>query len=52
MPGAIALVIALVIVLPVLVLVSGAVAAAILGHFLVREAEERHAGSELVDLNT
>ena len=30
---------------------SGAVAAAILGTCLVREAEERNAGSELVDLN-
>jgi hypothetical protein len=49
--GAIALVVVLLL-FPVLVGMGGAVAAAILGHFLVREAELRHAGSELVDLNT
>ncbi len=50
-PGAIAIVIVL-LVLPILVVMSGAVAAAIIGHFLVTDAEARHEGSELVDLNT
>ena len=48
--GAIALVVVLLL-FPVLVALGGAVAAAVLGHFLVQEAEQRHAGSELVDLN-
>ena len=50
MAGAVAIVIVL-LVLPVLVIMSGAVAAAILGTFLVKDAEERNEGSELVDLN-
>jgi hypothetical protein len=49
--GAIVLVVLLVL-FPVVVAMSGAVAAAVLGTFLVRDAEERHAGSELVGLDT
>lgn len=51
MLGAIPLLIALLIVIPVSVLLSGAVVAAVLGWRLKDDAEERHAGSELVDLN-
>ncbi len=50
--GAIILVLVIVFVLPSAVLMSGGVAAAILGYFLKDEAERRHAGSELLDLNT
>jgi len=49
--GAIVLVVVLLL-FPVVAALSGALAAAILGHFLVRDAEERHAGSELLELNT
>ena len=49
-PGAIAIVIVL-LVLPIVVCMSGAIAAAIIGHFLVQDAEARHEGSELLDLN-
>ena len=51
MAGAVAIVIILVVVLPVLVLMSGAIAAAILGTFMVKDGEERNEGSELLDLN-
>ena len=50
MIGAIALVVVLLLI-PVAVLLTGAVAVAVLGHFLQQDAEERHAGSELIDLN-
>ena len=50
MLGAIVLVVAMLLLIPV-VLASGGVMAAILGSFLKADAEERHAGSELVDLN-
>lgn len=36
--------------IPVAVLMSGAAAAALLGHVLRRDAEERHPGSELIEL--
>ncbi|HEX8805149.1 MAG TPA: hypothetical protein VF743_13175 [Acidimicrobiales bacterium] len=51
MIGAIVLVIVLVVVIPVGVLMSGAVAAAALGESARRDAEGRHEGSELVELN-
>ena len=51
MLGAIILTVVIVFVLPSAVLMSGGVAAAFLGHFLKAEADERHAGSELIDLN-
>ncbi|MEZ5215291.1 MAG: hypothetical protein R2705_01810 [Ilumatobacteraceae bacterium] len=50
MPGAIAIVIVLLL-LPVMVIMSGALAAGVLGQFLTKDAEERHEGSELLDLN-
>jgi ABC-type thiamin/hydroxymethylpyrimidine transport system permease subunit len=50
MPGAIAIVVFLLI-LPVFVLVSGAVASAVLGQVLFRNAELTHEGSELIELN-
>jgi hypothetical protein len=50
MAGAVAIVIVLLLI-PVAVLMSGAVAAAVLGHFLWRDADVRHEGSELVELN-
>ncbi len=34
-----------------MVLISGGVAAAIIGHFLQRDGEVRHAGSELLALD-
>ena len=51
MLGAIVLVIALLVVIPVTVLMTGAVIAAVMGWRLKDDAEERHAGSELIDLN-
>jgi hypothetical protein len=50
MAGAIAIIIVL-LAIPVVVLMSGAVASAVLGHFLWKDAETRHEGSELVGLN-
>ena len=52
MLGAIILVLVIVFVLPSAVLISGGVASAAPGWFLKDEAEQRHAGSELLDLNT
>jgi len=49
-PGAIAIVIVLLLI-PVLVMLSGGVAAGVLGFFLGRDAEARHAGSELLELD-
>ena len=49
--GAIILVLVIVFVLPSAVLISGGIASAILGFFLKDEAEGRHAGSELLDLD-
>ena len=51
MPGAIAVVIALVLVIPVAVIMSGGILAAIMGTLLKIDAEKRHEGSELLDLN-
>ena len=51
MIGAIILAIVIVIAIPVGVLMSGGVAAAIIGHFLKEEGEASHPGSELIDLN-
>lgn len=50
MPGAIAIVVVLLI-FPSLVLMSGGVASAILGFFLQRDGEVRHEGSELLSLD-
>jgi hypothetical protein len=45
------IVIVLVVVIPVGVLISGGVAAALLGWSLKEDAERRNEGSELVELN-
>lgn len=50
MPGAIAIVVVLVL-LPVLICIGSAVLAAILGVVVNRDAEVRNEGSELLDLN-
>jgi hypothetical protein len=49
--GAILLVVLLVLVGPIMVMMSGALGAAILGVFLKDDVEETHEGSELIDLN-
>ena len=51
MIGAVIIAIVLVIAIPVAVLMSGGVAAAVIGHFLKEEGEASHPGSELIDLN-
>ena len=51
MPGVIIIAIVLVVAMPVSVLMSGAVASALLGYFLKEEAETSHAGSELIETN-
>ncbi|MFZ9541723.1 MAG: hypothetical protein ACO292_11360 [Ilumatobacteraceae bacterium] len=51
MPGAIVLIV-LLLAFPVVVGLSTAGLAALLGHFLWKDAEIRHEGSELLDLNT
>jgi hypothetical protein len=38
--------------LPVLILLGAAVGAAVFGNLVTADAEARHEGSELVDLNT
>ena len=50
MPGAIAIVVVLLL-LPVLVCMGSAVIAMVLGVVLNNDAEVRHEGSELLDLN-
>ena len=50
MPGAIAIVLVLVL-LPVMVCMGSAVIAVVFGVVLNRDAEVRHEGSELLDLN-
>jgi len=49
--GAVIIAIVLVIVIPVSVLMSGSVGAALIGWFLRDNADRAHEGSELVDLN-
>lgn len=49
MAGAIAIVIVLLI-FPILILVGGGLASAVIGFFLQRDGEIRHAGSELLEL--
>ena len=50
MAGAIAIVVVLLI-FPTLVLMSGGIGSAIIGHFLQRDGEIRHEGSELLDID-
>jgi hypothetical protein len=52
MIGPVLIVIVLVLAIPVAVLVSGAVASAVLGWFLRDHVEHAHEGSELLELNT
>ena len=52
MLGAIILAIVILIAIPVGVLMSGGVAAAVIGHFLKEEGEASHPDSELIDLNS
>lgn len=49
MAGAIAIV-AVLLIFPTLILVSGGVAAAVIGHFLQRDGELRNEGSEFLEL--
>jgi hypothetical protein len=49
-PGAVAIVIVLLI-LPVIICISFAVIAAVLGQLLYKDGEDRNEGSELLDLN-
>lgn len=50
MPGAIIIVVVLLLI-PVMVMMSGGVLSAVIGQFLTRDAEVRHEGSELLDLD-
>lgn len=50
MPGAIAILIALLI-FPVVAIMGTAVIAAVLGFLLDRDGQQRHEGSELLDVN-
>ena len=51
MEGAVAIAIVLAVVMPVAVILSGGIAAAILGTFLYKDNEAGHEGSELLDTN-
>ena len=51
MAGAIVVAILIVIVLPVTLIMTGTVVAGLLGWSLKDDAEDRHEGSELIDLN-
>jgi hypothetical protein len=46
MAGGVIIVVLMVLVIPVAIFVGGFVWSALMGHFLVRDAEERYAGSE------
>ena len=50
MPGAVAILIALVI-FPVIAIMGSATIAVVLGFLLNRDGEQRHEGSELLDVN-
>lgn len=50
MPGAIAIVVVLLLI-PVLVLMTGGLASAVIGTILGRDADARHEGSELLQLD-
>ena len=50
MVGVVAIIVVLLLI-PVMVLMSGGVASAIIGFFLGRDADARHAGSELLELD-
>ncbi len=50
MAGVVAILVVLLLI-PVIVLMSGGVASALIGLFLGRDADARHAGSELLELD-
>ena len=50
MVGVVAIIVVLLLIL-VMVLMSGGVASAIIGYFLGRDADARHAGSELLEFD-
>lgn len=50
MAGAVAIALVLLVVIPVAVMMSGAVLAALIGFVLQRDGDARHEGSELLDL--
>jgi hypothetical protein len=52
MPGALVIAVILLVVIPVSIILTGAVVAAILGTTLKENGEATHEGSELIDLNT
>ncbi len=52
MIGAIVVIIALVVVIPVSVIMSGGVLAGVIAHFLRTEGEHGHEGSEILDLHS
>ena len=49
--GALIILVALVVILPVSFIITGGVLSVLLGHSLRKEGEYRHEGSELIDLN-
>ena len=51
MPGALIIVVVLVVVIPVSVILTGAVVVGILGWSLKENGDATHEGSELIDLN-
>lgn len=51
MAGAIAIVVIVMVVMPVLLIMSGTIVAALLGQTAKADAEARHEGSELIDLS-
>jgi len=51
MGGAIAVVIALVVVIPIAVIMTGGILAAVIGTLLKINGEQEHEGSELIELN-
>lgn len=51
MGGTIVIIIALVIVVPVAIIMSGLVASALLGHVLKKDVDAQHEGSELLELS-
>lgn len=51
MLGAVLVAIAIVVVIPVSIMMSGSVIAAVMGWLLKDDADARNAGSELIDLN-
>ena len=52
MLGAIIVAIVIVVIIPVSLFIGGALAASVIGTVAKRDAEQRHEGSELIDLNT